>query len=121
MLLFGPKNDVISKKKRSSPKFKRFFRSKLGDLQKKKGLQTSHAGLSGSFQWSPSRAHGPTEANNLYAPKVHGPFVLVRGHCLPLLPLSAALYGCFWNRYSEMPIPNVDGLEWVFAWFLLWF
>ena len=39
-MLFGPKNDVISKKKRSSPKFQRFFRPKSSDLQIKikKGL-----------------------------------------------------------------------------------
>ena len=39
MLLFGPKNDVISKKikkKSSSPKFQQFFRPKSSDLQKKK-------------------------------------------------------------------------------------
>ena len=42
MLQFGPKNDVISKKKkRSSPKL-RFLRPKLGDLQKKEGSLGLH-------------------------------------------------------------------------------
>ena len=70
MLLFGPKNDVISK--------------------------ASHADFSVSFRWASSRAHGPSagsaEANGLPeaygprhgTPKVYGP----RGHCLPCPPLG---------------------------------
>ena len=60
MLLFGPKNDVISK--------------------------ASHADFSVSFRWASSRAHGPSagpaEANGL--PEAYGP----RGHCLPCPPLG---------------------------------
>ena len=53
MLQFGAKIDVISKKKkRFSLKFKRFFGSKLGDLQKKKVFRL-HMLIS---RWAPSRA-----------------------------------------------------------------
>ena len=56
MLLFGPKNDVISKqKKRSSPKFQRFFRPKSSDLQKKKGFLRNCNGFSGRNQAVPVR------------------------------------------------------------------
>ena len=53
MLLFGPKNNVISKKnktkKRSSPKFQQFFRPKTRDLQKI-GLLRIFNGFSGRKQ-----------------------------------------------------------------------
>ena len=66
MAHFSPDFQVISKKKRSSPKLKRFFCPNSGDLQKKKRPSVFH------FDW-PYEAHGP------------------RGHCLPLPPLSEAL------------------------------
>ena len=61
-------------KKRPLPKFQRYFRLKLGDLQKKMFLGLTFWFLR-VISMGPSRAHGPSaglaEANGL--PEAHGP------------------------------------------------
>ena len=73
--------------KRSSPKFQRFLRPKLGDRQKKrkkKGLQASHADFIVSFELALLKPMGP-----LVGPlKSMGPGVIVP----PAPPLSVALH-----------------------------
>ena len=76
-----------------------FFRSKLGNLKKKRFSGFTCWDYLVSFQWVLSRAHrpyaGPAKANGLPEvhwlphgpPKVHG----LRGHCTSLPPLLAAL------------------------------
>ena len=49
MLLIGPKTDVISRKKKVSPKLQRYFPPKSSDLRKKKGLRNFN-GFSGQNQ-----------------------------------------------------------------------
>ena len=78
------------KKKRSSPKFQRFFRSKLGYLgeKKKKEVFTEILFTCWFLSVISMGPLQPTEANDL--PEAHGPSKVhwPRGHCFPL---SAAL------------------------------
>ena len=91
MLQFGPKDDVISKKKGLHQNQQKKV------ISKKKDLLASLADFSVSFRWASSRAHVPSawpaETNGLPAahgpPKVHGPW----DHCPPLSTLSSALPG----------------------------
>ena len=70
MLLLGPKNDVISKKKGLLRNF--IALSGLNQADRMRLRWVFHFSM--TFGWAPSRAHEP--------PKIHGP----QGHCPPPAP-----------------------------------
>ena len=82
---FDPKCDVISKKKRSSTKFKGFFRPKTSDLKKKAfelHLLIFRCHFDGPYAGLPEANEAPL--------RPMGPGVIVP----PAPPLSAALTMC---------------------------
>ena len=130
MLLIGPKNDTISKKQRSSPKFQRFFwpnKVISKKKKKKKGLLRNFLALSGrnqavrmrlrwafhfsmSFGWAPSRAHGPLMGPlNSMSPGVIFPLPPSRRPCLWLPVFGQKFASCATTKiYSRLRSSSSD-------------
>ena len=60
---FSGRKQVISKKKRSSPKLKRFFRPKTGDFQKKRSLPKFKRFFLAENRWFPEKNANTTFPN----------------------------------------------------------